>query len=413
MTKTGSLTGKTIDRYEFQELIGTGSFGKVYKAVDKKLLRNVAIKATAPDLIEQGCGKELLIHEATIHARAEHVNIIPIYDVLDYEQSILIVMRLVSGENLENILSRLHQPLNIDDAMKIMHQVLWGMDYAHSKGIVHLDLKPGNIRISHYGEAFVMDFGIASMLGDLSLKNHMTQGTPHYMAPEQIDSSYVDARSDIYSLCVILYKMITGHHPFEKANTVFKILKCHIEESPIAPSHYIETLPENFEKAILKALEKKSSNRFRSCREFALALGHSLEVSMSYDFGNKDIRWDPRVVVYLKARIQLSEGDELISAETINLSASGANLSLSSDIPVGSKVGLELYIPDNDAYMKVCSKATVLWKDNKPSMDNIDIGVSLDEIEDRDRLSIGIFVRNLLMSVEQDDLPGDDTLTFW
>lgn len=366
MTKHGSFTGKTVERYEFQELIGTGEFGEVYKAFDKQLLRNVAIKATTPALSEQGGGKEHIIREARIHARAEHANIVPIYDVLDYEQSVLIVMRLVIGEDLDLMLSRVKQPLNIDECLKIMHQVLWGMDYAHSKGIVHLDLKPGNIRLSLSGEALIMDFGIASMLEEQSLRDDIAHGTPSYMAPEQIQCAYMDARSDIYSLGVILYKMITGHHPFEKAATLSDLLKCHVEETPVAPSHYIETLPEKFENAILKALEKKSYDRYHSCREFAFALEHSLKGSMQSGFSNKELRWDPRVAVYLKARIQLSEVNELISAETINLSASGANLRISSDIPVGSKVGLELYLPNNDIYMKVRAKATILWKDTKP-----------------------------------------------
>ncbi len=106
MNKTGTLTGKTIDRYEFQELIGVGAFGEVYKALDKKLFRNVAIKATTPALSKQSGGKEYILREARIHARAEHSNIIPIYDVLDYEQSVLIVMRLVIGEDLDQMLSR-------------------------------------------------------------------------------------------------------------------------------------------------------------------------------------------------------------------------------------------------------------------------------------------------------------------
>jgi serine/threonine protein kinase len=412
MTNTGSYTGKTIDRYEFQELIGTGAFGEVYKAFDKQLLRNVAIKATTPALCEQGGGKDHIIHEARIHARAEHANIVPIYDVLDYEQSVLIVMRLVKGEDLDNMLNRLNLPLNIDESLKIMHQLLWGMDYAHSKGIVHLDLKPGNIRVSLSGEALIMDFGVASMLEEQSLKNDIAHGTPSYMAPEQIKCSYMDARSDIYSLGVILYKMTTGHHPFEKADTIPELLKCHVEEDPVAPSYYIETLPEKFEKAILKALEKNPHDRYHSCREFAFALEHSLKESMQHGLSNKELRWDPRVAVYLKARIQLSEGNELISAETINLSASGANLRISSDISVGSKIGLELYVPNNDIYMKVRAQATVLWKDSKPDRENIEIGISLDEINNIDRHNISIFVRNLLLSVEQDELPSERTQAF-
>lgn len=122
MAKNGSFTGKIIDRYEFHELIGTGSYGEVYKAFDKQLLRNVAIKATTAALSEQSGGKVHIVREARIHARAEHANIVPIYDVLDYEQSVLIVMRLVIGEDLDRMLSREREPLNIDESLRIMHQ---------------------------------------------------------------------------------------------------------------------------------------------------------------------------------------------------------------------------------------------------------------------------------------------------
>lgn len=412
MSKTGPFTGKIIDRYEFQELIGIGAFGEVYRAFDKKLFRNVAIKATTPALSKQSGGKIHVLREARIHARAEHSNIIPIYDVLDYEQSVLIVMRLVIGEDLDHMLSREKQPLKIDESLKIMHQVLWGMDYAHSRGIVHLDLKPGNIRISFAGEALIMDFGIASMLEDQSLRENHMHGTPSYMAPEQIQCTYMDARSDIYSLGVILYKMITGHHPFRKTATLSELLKSHIEETPVAPSHYVPTLPEKFEIAILKALEKKSRDRYHSCREFSFALEHSLKGKGQDSLDNKNLRWDPRVAVYLKVRIHIKEVDDYISAETINLSTSGANLRIASDIPVGSNIELELYLPKEDEYTKISAKATVLWKDSNPEHDNIVIGVYLNEVKDIDRHKVGIFVRDLLLNVEQDELPSERTQTF-
>lgn len=412
MNKTGSFTGKKIDRYEFQELIGTGSFGEVYKAFDKKLFRNVAIKATTPDFSKKSGGKEHILHEARIHARAEHANIIPIYDVLDYGQSVLIVMRLVLGEDLDHMLSREKQPLTIDESLKIMHQVLWGIDYAHSRGIVHLDLKPGNIRNSLAGEALIMDFGIAAMLEDQSLKENYVHGTPSYMSPEQIQCTYMDARSDIYSLGVILYKMITGHYPFRKVTTLSELLKSHIEETPVEPSYYVPTLPEKFEKAILKALEKKPRNRYHSCREFSFALEHSLKGRVEHNLDDKDLRWDPRVAVYLKVRINSKEIEHYISAETINLSTSGATLRIASDIPVGSNIELEIYFPKEDEYMKVYAKATVLWKDSNPEHDNIVIGVYLNEVKDIDRYKIGIFVRDLLLNVEQDELPSERTKTF-
>ncbi len=412
MAKTKSYLGKTIDRYEFQELIGAGAFGEVYKVFDNRLLRHAAIKVTSPALHQELGSKEEIIREARIHARAEHANIVPVYDVFDEEESVFIVMRLVVGEDLDHMMNRLGHPLEISEALNIMHQILWGMDYAHSKGIVHLDLKPGNIRLTHCGEALIMDFGTASLLEEQTLKGHHMQGTPSYMAPEQITGLYKDARADIYSIGVIFYKMITGHHPFKEANSVAELLRNHVKEAPIAPSRYLETLPEKLEQAILKALEKKSYNRYHSCREFAFALGHSLKGNSQYDNHYKESRWDPRVAVYMNARIQLIDSTEYISAETVNLSASGANLRISSDIPVGSRIKLELYLPNNEIFTKVNAIATVLWKDSKPEKEIIEISVNLDEIENMSRHYIAVFVRNLLLNVEQDELPSERTMTF-
>lgn len=414
MDETGSYTGRTIGRYEFLNLIGRGTFGEVYKAFDKKLWRNVAIKTANPDLVQQAGGRNEIIQEARIHARAEHINIVPIYDVLDYEQSVLIVMRHINGEDLDHMMNRLGRTLEVGEALRIMYQALFGIDYAHSKGIIHQDLKPGNIRLSLAGEVLVMDFGIASLLEDQILNNNIIHGTPSYMAPEQIKCSYMDARSDIYSLGVILYKMVTGHHPFENASTITELLKHHVEEDPINPLQFMPSLPEKFTQTILKSLEKKSRDRYHSCREFALALESSSTENGQISYGSKDSRWDPRVSVYLKARIQLKEDSEFIFAETISLSANGASLRISSDIPIGSKVGLEFYLPDKDKnnYKKINAKATVLWKDTLKGKENIEIGVTLDEVKDIDRHYIAVFVRNLLLGGEFDELPSDRTITY-
>jgi len=412
MNDMGSYTGETIDRYVFQELIGTGTFGEVYKGFDNKLSRHIAIKATSPDFAIQSEGKAAIIREARIHARAEHVHIVPVYDVLDNDKSVFIVMRLVNGENLDQMQTRLGQPLRLDEASQIMHQILWGMDYAHSKGIVHLDLKPGNIRMTHSGEALIMDFGIATLLEEQGLINGKIHGTPAYMAPEQIECSYMDARSDIYSLGLMLYKMVTGHHPFEDAGSLTKMLNCHMEREPVKPSHFISSLPEAVDNAILKSLEKKSRNRYHSCREFALALNHAIAGNTQYEAGYKELRWDPRVSVLLNARIQVSEGSEFISAETINLSVSGARLRVSSYIDVGSNIFLELYLPENDHYIKISARSTVLWCDGEPGMENIEIGLSLNELDKKDRYCIGLFVRDHLLSGDEDELPGDQTMIF-
>lgn len=410
MDKTANYSGKTIDRYVIAELVGTGTFGEVYKAFDSKLSRHVAIKATTPGT--DGDDKKLIIREARIHARAEHAHIVPVYDVFENEHTVFIVMRLVTGENLDQMISRQDTPLRLSDAWHIMHQILWGMDYAHSKGIVHLDLKPGNIRITHCGEALIMDFGIAAILGEQDLMKERLQGTPAFMAPEIIESMNADARSDIYSLGLIMYKMITGHHPFEHARSLAEMLGCHKEVIPAKPSTHVASIPEKLDDVIIKALEKNSRSRYHSCREFAMAMEHAISGTSLNGTSDMELRWDPRVAVYLNARIQLVETGELISAETVNLSVSGARLRVAIYIAVGSDIYLELYLPEGDHYIKVAATATVLWADGSPGMENVETGISLNEIDKQDRYHISMLVSERLLSGDEAELPGDDTVIF-
>lgn len=408
-----SLEGETIGRYEFHGIIGSGTYGQVYKAYDKQLMRYVAIKVTSPDqILVHSISKKAIIREARIQTRAEHTNIIPIYDVLEYNNSVLIVMRLVVGEDLNQAINRETPPFSIIEATRIMQQILWGMDYAHSKGIVHKDLKPGNIRLSLAGEVLIMDFGIATLLEEHAYLEGKPNGTPSYMSPEQIDCSYMDSRSDIYSLGIILYKMITGKHPYKRFHSLHELLNSHLKSTPVKPSEYVSALTADYEKAMLKALEKKPRKRFSSCREFALALEYALSNKTEGQQEHKDLRWDHRIAVELNVRIQLNDQESYISAETINLSISGAKLRASSDIQPGSRLLFEIYLPTEDDYLKITTNATVLWRDHDSSKETVLIGISFYDLENKDRYYISLFVRDRILSGDIEDLPSEQTTTF-
>ena len=407
-----ALEGKRVGRYEFEEVIGKGTFGEVYKAFDQELKRHVAIKVRCGDIASAKYNKEAIIREARVHALAEHTNIVPIYDVLEYKKSVLIVMRLINGGDLDQVLSNRKQPFTVAQTLKIMQKILWAMDYAHSRGIVHLDLKPGNIRISLTGEVLVMDFGIATFLEEQSFLDGKPNGTPGYMSPEQIQCQYMDARADIYSLGIIMYKMLTAQHPFPDVKSISEMLNSHMELKPSRPSDIVPSIPEKVDKVVLKALEKQSRHRFHSCREFALALEKAIGGDIKVGEMDKELRWDHRAAVTLKVRIQSKPEEGFLFAETSNLSVSGANLRVSADIQLGSRLFLEFYIPSENDYLKVTTHATVLWKDVGPGQDDIHIGVSFNELQDVERYRISIFVRNSILSGDIDELATEKTMTF-
>ncbi len=412
--KPATLEGTTIGRYELNEIIGSGTFGEVYKAFDHELRRHVAIKVRSMDLVNSKFNKESVIREARIHALAEHSNIVPVYDIIDYKKSVLIVMRLVNGGDLDQILSNQRQPFKVNQALKIMQKILWAMEYAHNLGIVHLDLKPGNIRISLNGEVLVMDFGIATFLEEQSFLDGKPNGTPSYMSPEHINCEHMDARADIYSLGIILYKMLTGRHPFTNATNVTEMLKSHLETPVSKPSEFVDTIPDKVDLVLLKALDKNPRKRFHSCREFVQALERAVGIDAGTEDMDKELRWDHRAAVTLKVRIQCQSDTGFIFAETVNLSVSGANLRVTSDIEVGSRIFLEFYIPSDseDDYLKVTTNATVLWKDINHGQDDISIGVSFNDLQDMERYRISVYVRNRIMEGDIDELPTERTMTY-
>lgn len=266
------IIGKAIGNYRITEEIGSGGMGRVYKAIHLALDRVVAIKMIHPHLVGDPGVVNRFYREAKIQARLNHPNIVTVYDFLEIESGCFIVMEYVHGESLGKVLSK-QGAFETHIAIPIFRQILDGIRYAHLKGVIHMDIKPNNFILT---PRFVKttDFGIAQIICDTGLNaGKAAVGTPKYMSPEQILGEKTDHRTDIYSLGVTLYEMLTGRLPFNSdSGSDLEIRRGHIELPPLLPSSIRPEVSGEIEKAILKALSKRPEDRFQSIDEFILAI---------------------------------------------------------------------------------------------------------------------------------------------
>ncbi len=268
------------DRYEILDKIGTGGMSDVYKAKDHILGREVAVKVLKQEFAEDVTFVTKFRSEAQSAAGLEHANIVNIYDVGSENDMYYIVMEYVEGITLKTYIEKKGQ-LNFKEAISIAIQVGRGIEAAHNKGIIHRDIKPQNIIISTEGKVKVTDFGIARASSSNTIHAD-TMGSVHYSSPEQARNGYVDARSDIYSLGIVMYEMVTGRVPFDGDTTVAIALQ-HLQEDMVAPSAYAADLPISMEKIIQKATMKSPDRRYASMEDMLMDLKKSL-VSPNEDF---------------------------------------------------------------------------------------------------------------------------------
>jgi serine/threonine-protein kinase len=267
------MIGREIANYRITEKLGEGGMGVVYKAVDVNLDRAVAIKVLNSDLSRNPDLVERFRAEARAQANLNHTNLATLYSFLVHEGTAMMVMEFVDGETLEKMVQR-RGPIPSNEAIPIFKQALLGIGHAHRMGIIHRDLKPANLMLGRNGIVKVMDFGIAKVLGTRGMTRTGTQmGTAFYMSPEQVLNKPVDIRSDIYSLGVTLYEMITGHVPFE-ADSDYQIMTSHVSTPPPLPTRFYPYIPTGVENAVLKAIEKNPEARFQTVEEFGQALEH-------------------------------------------------------------------------------------------------------------------------------------------
>ena len=263
MLNKGRLIG---ERYEIISLVGSGGMADVYKAMDTRLGRQVAIKVLKEEYSSDKNFVSKFRAEAQAAAVLSHPNIVNVYDVGEDEGLHYIVMELVEGITLKKFIERKGK-LELKEAVGIAIQIAQGMEAAHANHIIHRDIKPQNIIISKEGKVKVTDFGIAKAVNDATLStNSKVIGSVHYFSPEQARGNYVDERSDIYSLGIVMYEMLTGRVPFDGDNPVSIALK-HINEEIVPPHEYVDGIPPALERAVLKATNKFQTNRFNSADE--------------------------------------------------------------------------------------------------------------------------------------------------
>ena len=267
-TRPARRTGRRIPntlggRYEVGERVGVGGMADVYVADDTQLGRQVALKILHPQYAGDDAFVERFRREALSAAKLQHPNIVQIYDSGREGDFNYIVMEYVEGRSLKEYLAD-EGPLDIRDASRIAAEVLTALAYAHRTGLVHRDIKPGNILLSNDGKVQVTDFGIArAEAGSTMTQTGTILGTAYYLSPEQAQGLPLDGRSDIYSLGVVLYEMLTGRRPFEGDSPVSIAYK-HVREMPRPPSNYRSDIPRPLEAIVLNSLAKRPEDRYSS-----------------------------------------------------------------------------------------------------------------------------------------------------
>ena len=258
---------RTIGKYLIKLKVGYGAWGIIYQGVHTSLDMTVAVKMLKHQMAMDEDFHEKFLHEAKIIAMLNHKNIVHVFDIEEMYQTLFIIMEYIEGESLEDILER-QGSIDYTQAEKYLTQICSGLAYAHEKGIVHQDIKPANIKVLPDGQIKILDFGLACPVGS---ENFDMEGTAFYMAPEQIESEPVDARTDIYNLGITAYEMVTGKRPFPE-DDLMALMDMHVEEDIPDPALLVPDLPEILRNFIIKSCQRAPENRFQSMAEAIEAL---------------------------------------------------------------------------------------------------------------------------------------------
>lgn len=284
--------GKFLDnRYELLEVIGTGGMAVVYKARCHRLNRLVAVKILKRELAQDAEFRRRFHDESQAVAMLSHPNIVAVYDVSHSDDLDYIVMELIDGITLKQYMQKKGAPLNWREALHFITQIMRGLSHAHSRGIIHRDIKPHNIMVLRDGSVKVSDFGIARITS--ANQSSLTQealGSVHYISPEQARGSHIDARSDIYSAGVVLYEMTTGRLPFEGESPVAVAIQ-HINSIPLSPRDINPEIPEALQEIIMKAMCPDPNERYLSADDMLSDLEEFRKnPNINFDYTSDDLK---------------------------------------------------------------------------------------------------------------------------
>lgn len=277
-----SAAERYIGKYKVKGELGRGGMGAVYLAEQPGLGREVAIKELIQSAAADPVALQRFLQEAQVMARASHPNLVQVHDLELMGTANYIVLEFVGGKSLRQRLNL--GPIPPPQVFAIMHGVLEALDYAHKHAIVHRDMKPENVLLSDEGTVKVADFGIARLTddsgaGSTATKTGTTVGTPQYMSPEQVASSKVDGRSDLYSAGIMFYELVTGQPPFtaSEADGPFTLMAKHVQAPPKPPSVFRPGLDPGVEEVILRSIAKRPEDRFQTGKEFDDAIARAAD----------------------------------------------------------------------------------------------------------------------------------------
>ncbi len=257
--------GTNLDRYAIDAELGRGAMGVVYRARDPKLGRTVAIKMVSTAGLDPEAEKEYrerFVVEANAAGRFSHPGIVTIFDVREEAEPYL-VMEYVEGQSLQQLMGRDNRPLPLSTTLRIIQEVAEALHYAHARGVVHRDIKPANILVTSDGHPKIADFGIAKLnQAELTMPGQIL-GSPAFMAPEQLSEDAVDSRSDLFSLGVILYYMLTGYRPFQGNSTTTVCFKL-VNQEPVPASTLESKLPPELDQIVSRAMAKDPAQRYQT-----------------------------------------------------------------------------------------------------------------------------------------------------
>jgi tRNA A-37 threonylcarbamoyl transferase component Bud32 len=290
--ESSNLTAdRTIGKYRITDILGKGGYGIVYKGLHADLNRPVAIKMMKHDLAMDPEFITNFRNEAKTIAGMNHENIIKVYDIEERYRTLFIVTEFLEGSPLDSLLEKMVR-LPVVKTLPILTQVCKGLAYAHKQGLVHLDIKPANIFVISNDQVKILDFGLAQPLGTEDLCGI---GTPHYMSPEQVEGTAVDARSDIYSLGITAYELVTGRRPFLEEDLT-KLMDCHLNRDLPDPRQIVPDLPEDLIRIIFKATWKDPLARYQRVEEM---LADLRQVSERLGIAPEPVPKDPRKMMSL------------------------------------------------------------------------------------------------------------------